>query len=85
LLSIPLAPLNRKGDILALLKGDITALGLHERQRMINDDNLERMASILAFVGVRLLQLKESLFLPFNQKSQGRSAKSEPDECLSCS
>ena len=35
-----------------------------ERQRMTEPGNLERTVSILAFVGVRLLQLRESFTLP---------------------
>jgi hypothetical protein len=40
-----------------------------ERQRMTEPDNLERAVSILAFIGVRLMQLKESLTLPKLLKS----------------
>ena len=42
-----------------------------ERQRMTEPANLERTVSILAFVGVRLLQLRESFTLPHYLKSQG--------------
>jgi len=42
-----------------------------ERQRMTDPGNLERAVSILAFVGVRLLQLRESFTLPIYLKSQG--------------
>jgi hypothetical protein len=42
-----------------------------ERQRMTDPDNLERIVSILAFVGVRLLQLRESFTLPHYLKAQG--------------
>ena len=40
-----------------------------ERQRMTGPDNLERAVSILAFIGVRLMQLRESFTLPKLLKS----------------
>lgn len=42
-----------------------------ERQRMETADNLERIGSILAFVGVRLMQLRESFTLPIFLKKLG--------------
>ncbi|WP_222842215.1 IS4 family transposase [Endozoicomonas montiporae] len=36
-----------------------------ERQRMQSADNLERMAVILMFVAVRLIQIREALMLPY--------------------
>ena len=39
-----------------------------ERQRMQSADNLERMAVILMFVAVRLIQIREALILPYNRK-----------------
>lgn len=40
-----------------------------ERQRMTEPDHLERAVSILAFIGIRLLQLRESFTLPLLLKS----------------
>ncbi|MFT6977057.1 MAG: hypothetical protein ACJAZA_000761 [Shewanella psychromarinicola] len=42
-----------------------------ERLRMITSENLERTASILAFIGVRLMQLRESFTLPILLKKKG--------------
>ena len=42
-----------------------------ERQRMQSADNLERMAVILMFVAVRLIQIREALILPYNRKQTG--------------
>jgi hypothetical protein len=42
-----------------------------ERQRMTEPGNLERTVSILAFIGVRLLQLRESFTLPLYLTKQG--------------
>ena len=39
-----------------------------ERQRMQSADNLERMAVILMFVAVRLIQIREALMLPYVRK-----------------
>lgn len=39
-----------------------------ERLRMLCPDNLERMAVILMFVAVRLLQIREALMLPYARK-----------------
>lgn len=42
-----------------------------ERQRMAEPDHLERMVSILAFVAVRLMRLRESFTLPVLLKKYG--------------
>ena len=42
-----------------------------ERQRMQSADNLERMAVILMFVAVRLIQIREALMLPYVRKQTG--------------
>ncbi|WP_040571916.1 IS4 family transposase [Shewanella benthica] len=42
-----------------------------ERQRMTEPQNLERAASILAFIGVRLLQLRETITLPYYLRKKG--------------
>ncbi len=41
-----------------------------ERLRMLCPDNLERMAVILMFVAVRLLQIREALVLPYARKQK---------------
>ncbi|UYM14954.1 hypothetical protein [Endozoicomonas euniceicola] len=38
---------------------------------MQSADNLERMAVILMFVAVRLIQIREALILPYNRKQTG--------------
>ncbi|STM86703.1 putative transposase [Escherichia coli] len=60
---------------------------------MEEPDNLERMVSILSFVAVRLLQLRESFTLPQALRAQGLLKEAEhvesqsaetvltPDEC----
>jgi hypothetical protein len=48
-----------------------------ERQRMTEPENLERMVSILAFVGVRLMQLRESLTLAVQLKARGSLEQAE--------
>lgn len=55
-----------------------------ERQRMEEPDNLERMVSILAFVAVRLLQLRESFTLPQQLRAQGLLEQAKQVESLSC-
>ena len=40
-----------------------------ERLRMLCPDNLQRMAVILMFVAVRLLQIREALMLPYDRKN----------------
>ncbi|AZG35469.1 IS4 family transposase [Shewanella psychromarinicola] len=55
-----------------------------ERQRMTEADNLERAVSILAFVGVRLLQLREALTLPFYLRKQGLQEEATAVESESC-
>ena len=55
-----------------------------ERQRMTEPDNLERAVSILAFVGVRLLQLREALTLPFYLRKQGLLKEANTVESESC-
>lgn len=55
-----------------------------ERQRMTDKDNLERMVSILAFVAVRLMQLRESFTLPLFLKAQGLLDEAEHVANLPC-
>lgn len=55
-----------------------------ERQRMEDPDNLERMVSILSFVAVRLLQLRESFTLPQELRAQGLLREAEHVEHQSC-
>ena len=55
-----------------------------ERQRMESTDNLERMGSILAFVGVRLMQLRESFTLPIFLKKLGLLAYAKQVEEMPC-
>ena len=55
-----------------------------ERQRMTERDNLERAVSILAFIGVRLLQLREALTLPFYLRKQGLLKEADAVESESC-
>ena len=43
-----------------------------ERLRMTSPDNLERAASILCFIGVRLLQLREVMSLPVYLRKRGK-------------
>lgn len=56
-----------------------------ERLRMTSADNLERAASILAFVGIRLLQLREVLTLPIylRKLSQVEEAKALENQSFS--
>lgn len=54
-----------------------------ERQRMEEPDNLERMVSILSFVAVRLLQLRESFTLPQALRAQGLLKEAEHVESQS--
>ena len=56
-----------------------------ERLRMASADNLERSASILAFVGVRLLQLREVLTLPVYLRKRGQIEEAKALENQSCS
>ncbi len=55
-----------------------------ERQRMEEPDNMERMVSILSFVAVRLLQLRESFTLPQALRAQGLLREAEHVENQSC-
>ncbi|MGC5428830.1 IS4 family transposase [Aeromonas veronii bv. sobria] len=55
-----------------------------ERQRMEEPDNMERMVSILSFVAVRLLQLRESFTLPQELRVQGLLREAEHVENQSC-
>ncbi len=55
-----------------------------KRQRMTEVDNLERVVSILAFVGVRLMQLRETLTLPFYFRKQGLPEEADAVESESC-
>ena len=52
---------------------------------MTSADNLERAASILAFVGVRLLQLREVLTLPIYLRKRGQVEEAKALENQSCS
>lgn len=42
-----------------------------ERQRMTEPKNLERAVSILAFIRVRLLQLREAITIPYYLRKKG--------------
>jgi hypothetical protein len=55
-----------------------------ERQRMTEPGNLERTVSILAFVGVRLLQLRESFTLPIYLTKQGLVEEAAACEKMKC-
>lgn len=55
-----------------------------ERQRMAEPENLERVVSILAFVAVRLMQLRESFALPYYLKSQGLMKEAAQVASLAC-
>ncbi len=55
-----------------------------ERLRMVEPENLERTASILAFIGVRLLQLRESFTLAQSLKKQGLVAPAAEVARQSC-
>ncbi len=55
-----------------------------ERQRMEEPDNLERMVSLLSFVAVRLLQLRESFTLAQELRAQGLLKEAEHVEKQSC-
>ena len=55
-----------------------------ERLRMTRADNLERVASVLAFIGVRLLQLKEALTVSIYLKKKGLMKEAELHENTKC-
>lgn len=55
-----------------------------ERQRMVEPDNLERAVSILAFIGVRLLKLREALTLPIYLRKKGLVAEARNIEQQPC-
>lgn len=55
-----------------------------ERQRMEEPDNMERMVSLLSFVAVRLLQLRESFTLPQELRALGLLREAEHVENQSC-
>lgn len=55
-----------------------------ERQRMTEPDNLERAVSILAFIGVRLMQLRESFTLPKLLKSYDMHEEAKQAANQSC-
>ncbi len=55
-----------------------------ERQRMVEPDHLERMVSILGFIGVRLMQLRESFTLPVMLRSQGLEKEAKQVEKMHC-
>ncbi|WP_252179061.1 IS4 family transposase [Endozoicomonas sp. 4G] len=42
-----------------------------ERLRMLSAGNMQRLAVILMFVAVRLLQIREALILPYDRKAKG--------------
>ena len=42
-----------------------------ERLRMLCAGNMQRLAVILMFVAVRLLQIREALILPYDRKAKG--------------
>jgi hypothetical protein len=51
---------------------------------MAEPENLERMVSILAFVAVRLMQLRESLTLAVQLKARGLKEQAEAIELQPC-
>ena len=55
-----------------------------ERQRMAEPRNLERAVSICAFIGVRLLQLKEVITIPYYLRKKGLSEAANELENQSC-
>ena len=55
-----------------------------ERQRMVEPEHLERMVSILAFVAVRLMQLRESFTVANTLRSQGLSEQAKEVEQMPC-
>lgn len=55
-----------------------------ERLRMTSPDNLERAASILGFIAIRLLQLREVLTLPIYLRKKGQIEEAEGMENQSC-
>ncbi|SQH75676.1 transposase (fragment) [Shewanella benthica] len=55
-----------------------------ERQRMTEPQNLERAVSILAFIGVRLLQLRETITLPYYLRKKGLIDETLDMENQSC-
>ncbi len=55
-----------------------------EEQRMVTPENLERMLSILGFVAVRLMQLRESFTLPYLLKSEGLVDEAEQVASMPC-
>lgn len=56
-----------------------------ERLRMTSPDNLERAASILGFIGIRLLQLREVMTLPVYLRKKGKIEEAFGLEEQSCS
>ncbi len=55
-----------------------------ERQRMTEPKNLERAVSILAFIGVRLLQLRETITIPYYLRKKGLIEEAKAVEDQSC-
>lgn len=55
-----------------------------ERQRMTEPENLERMVSILAFVAVRLMQLRECLTFAAQLRARGLKEQAEAIESQPC-
>ena len=55
-----------------------------ERQRMTEPKNLERAVSILAFIGVRLLQLREAITIPYYLRKKGLIEAANELENQSC-
>ncbi|MFN1531591.1 hypothetical protein [Vibrio jasicida] len=61
-------------------KTDVVA----ERQRMIEPEKLGRMAPILAFVAIRLMQLREFLTLAAQLRARGLKDQAEAIESQPC-
>lgn len=55
-----------------------------ERQRMVEPEHLERMVSILAFVAIRLMQLRESFTVAVTLRNQGLSELADKVEQMRC-
>lgn len=55
-----------------------------ERQRMTEPKNLERAVSILAFIGVRLLQLREAITIPYYLRKKRLIEEAKALEEQSC-
>jgi hypothetical protein len=55
-----------------------------ERQRMSEPNNLESAVSILAFIGVCLLQLREAITIPYYLRKKGLIEEAKAVEAQSC-